>query len=137
MCKYTDRQKGFTILEILVVIVIIGILAAIALPKFAGVREDANVAVTKSNLKSIQTAVERYQLDTGTYPDGLAILIAEGYVKKKSCLIPNTTDVYQYGMSASDFIVYDPQNDFYTTAEGIDGNFASYAGGVTPAAQTI
>ncbi|AZR73573.1 hypothetical protein BBF96_09330 [Anoxybacter fermentans] len=137
MCNYTDRHRGFTILELLVVIVIIGILAAIALPKFSGVREDANIAVSKSNLKSLQTAIERYKLDNSVYPDQLATLISEGYIKRKICIIPGTTDPYQYGADNTDFLIYDTRYNLYATSEGIEEDFSTYAGGITPTAQTI
>lgn len=67
MSSFTRR--GFTLIELLVVIVIIGILAALALPNFVKAREKAKEAEVKSNLRSIQIALERYAVDTGgIYP---------------------------------------------------------------------
>ncbi len=137
MGKYIVKQEGFTIIELLVVIVIIGILAAIALPKYGGVRNDANKAVSKSNLKSLQTAIERYQLDNGSYPSDLSTLISEGFIKKKSCQIPSTTEAYQYGESGNDFLLYDSKYDIYANSEELDEDFTNYTGGITPSAQTL
>jgi prepilin-type N-terminal cleavage/methylation domain-containing protein len=67
MIRKNDR--GFTLIELLVVIVIIGILAAMALPNFVKAREKAKEAEVKSNIHSIQVALERYAVDTGgVYP---------------------------------------------------------------------
>ncbi len=54
------NQKGFTLVELLIVIAIIGILAAIAIPQFSSYRQKAYVAVTKSDVKNAYTAVQAY-----------------------------------------------------------------------------
>ena len=51
------KKKGFTLIELIIVIAIIAILAAIAIPKFGEIRENANVKADIANAKSIQTAV--------------------------------------------------------------------------------
>jgi type IV pilus assembly protein PilA len=54
------NQKGFTLVELLIVIAIIGILAAIAIPQFSSYRQKAYMAVTKSDVKNAYTAVQAY-----------------------------------------------------------------------------
>lgn len=63
-------QRGFTLIELLVVITIIGILAAIALPNYIKAKDKAKEAEVKSNLHTIQIALERYATDhSGSYPN--------------------------------------------------------------------
>ena len=62
----SDR-RGFTIIELLVVVVIIGILAAIAIPKFAMTKDKARMASVKSDLRNTMTAEEAYFADYSTF----------------------------------------------------------------------
>jgi len=63
------RKGSFTIIELLIVIAVIGILVGLALPRFKGLQEEANIAKAKSELRVLQTAVESYYMhNNNTYP---------------------------------------------------------------------
>ncbi len=63
------RRKAFTLVELLVVIIIIGILAAVAIPQFGSSSEDAKVAALKENLRTMRSAIEKYYIEhNNVYP---------------------------------------------------------------------
>ena len=66
-----SQRKAFTLIELLIVVVIIGILAAIAIPKFANTKEKAYVSAMKSDLKNLSTAEETYYSDFQSYTSTL------------------------------------------------------------------
>lgn len=62
------RQRGFTLIEIMVVVVIIGILGAIVVPQFMSRPDQAKVTATQTDIQAIATALEMYRLDNHDYP---------------------------------------------------------------------
>ena len=70
----TKRAHGFTLIELMVVVLIIGILAAIAIPKFGATKDRAYVATMKSDLRNLVTAEESYFSDYASYTTNLSQL---------------------------------------------------------------
>ncbi len=65
-----NRTSGFTLVELMIVVSILGILAALVIPKFTNASELAQTAATQDQLRSVRTVLERYKLDhNDTYPD--------------------------------------------------------------------
>jgi general secretion pathway protein G len=64
------RQKGFTLVEILIVVVILGILAAIVIPQFSEASSEARVSSVKSNLQMVRSQIELYKIQHNDYLPG-------------------------------------------------------------------
>ena len=74
MFKSFRKQEGFTLIELMIVVAIIGILAAIAIPQFAAYRQKAYHSASTSDLKNTKTGMEAYMADNQLYPADLDIL---------------------------------------------------------------
>ena len=104
------NRKGFTLIELMIVIAIIGILAAMAIPNFQKARASARQKSCYSNIRIISGAIEMYNMDVPTMMlncnDGNQdILVSGGYLKKKlvseperSCSYADTGDLTGTGI---------------------------------------
>ncbi len=76
------RQSGFTLIEMLIVVSIIGILVTLAQPSFQRAVTAAREATLKENLFVLRDVIDQFYADTGKYPAALTDLVEKGYIRK-------------------------------------------------------
>ena len=90
MLRFHKKSKGFTLIELMIVVAIIGILAAIAIPRFANLIDRAREARTQGNLGAIRSAMAIcYGATDGTWPATVAALVPTYIDAVPSVLLPS------------------------------------------------
>ena len=75
-------KRGFTLIELLVVLAIIGVLLALAAPRYFSSVDRSKEAVLRENLHQMREAIQQYYADKGKYPETLETLATERYLRK-------------------------------------------------------
>lgn len=125
-----NLMRGFTLIEVMIVIVILGILAAIVAPRIIGRTDDARIAEAKIQIRNFETALKLYKMDNAFYPDtqqGLDALVQKpttgrippkyregGYLEQKKIPLDPWGNPYIY-------ISPGVQGDFDIMSYGADG----------------
>jgi general secretion pathway protein G len=124
-------EKGFTLIELMIVVVILGILATLLIPRIMERPEEARMMKARVDIKTIESALKLYKLDNGTYPtteQGLLALIKKpesaplpkqwkegGYIEEKAVPKDPWDNPYYYVSPAPD------GKDYSITSYGADG----------------
>jgi general secretion pathway protein G len=119
-CRATVGQRGFTLIEIMVVIIILGILAMYVAPKLMGRPDEAKQVRARMDIAALETALKLYKLDNGIYPgteQGLLALVQ----KPESGTVPRKWR--QGGYLEKSKVPKDPWgNDFVYLSPGLKGD---------------
>lgn len=76
------RRRGFTLVELMVVMAILGILSAIAIPQLIKAPIKAKEAALREDLFTFRSCLDQYYADKGHYPESLEVLVTERYIRK-------------------------------------------------------
>jgi general secretion pathway protein G len=142
-----EFQRGFTLIEIMVVVVIIGLLAAVIVPNVVDKVDQARVSRAKQDIASLETALTMYRLDNSKYPttdQGLTALVTQptdpsirhwrpgGYLKRVGKDPWENDYVYVYpGTHGGDYDLYSLGADNQPGGEGTDADIGNWDASAT------
>jgi general secretion pathway protein G len=134
--RMPERQKGFSLIELLVVLVILGILGTLVAPRIFGQLDKAKVQGAQNQIVAISQALDLYRLNTDDYPETLLDLVeppsdvagwAGPYIRRKALHDPwNNEWVYEIPGQHGDFDLYSLGADGQEGGEEDDADLVSW-----------
>jgi len=126
--RLARRHAGFTLVEIMIVVAIIALLAAIAVPGFLRARKRSQASKILNDLRMIDSAVDQYAIETSK-STGSTVAVTDwtNYVKKDSALYASGNDLFgnSYGVQTVDSLPKVPTNAWDTLSDVADTSFWS------------
>jgi prepilin-type N-terminal cleavage/methylation domain-containing protein len=126
--KFPARSGGFTLVEIMIVVAIIALLAAIAVPGFLRARKRSQAAKILNDLRHIDSAIDQYALETNKVK-GAVVAVTDwtSYLKKDTALYTTGKDVFNedYGPQTVDEMPKVPAIAYDTLSDVVDATFWS------------
>jgi prepilin-type N-terminal cleavage/methylation domain-containing protein len=128
MEKQRSKRGGFTLVEIMIVVAIIALLAAIAVPGFLRARKRSQASKILNDLRMIDAAVDQYAIENGKKTgDPVGVPDWTNYVKKDSALFATGQDLFgnDYGPQSVDTLPKPPKASYNTLEDVTDSTFWS------------
>ncbi|MEE8305490.1 MAG: type II secretion system major pseudopilin GspG [Candidatus Tectomicrobia bacterium] len=145
MSRLLRNHAGFTLIELMVVIIILGLLAAIVMPRVVGQTDKARYEKAKVQMRILEDSLKRYKLDSGRYPtteQGLEALVRQpttgtlprnwqegGYLDKSEVPLDSWDNAYIYispGQHGPDYDLISLGADSLEGGEGYDADIESW-----------
>ena len=132
--KVRGRQSGFTLIEIMVVVIILGILVSLIAPNIFGVLDDAEITATRAQMRNIEVALDMYRMNHSRYPapeEGLEALLnppdrERGYIDNIPKDSWNNEYIYRYPGENGEYDLFSYGRDGQEGGSGLDADIGNW-----------